>query len=250
MSNNKLVIATWNKGGDWRKKLKAKKVELEGLLNDHNIDVLVVTEANVMVNDKLEVKNYDIILSNEPNSRIVIIVKTSLKAELLKSWTRTPAIMIKLHNNYREITVIGTYREHKKFGEPVRTIRKESEYWEEFLDTMENPNDYNLIWAGDFNLDWNRLNDNQYERTVEEDTWQRNYSTSRIDYILSRGLRKKSTKTIDTTSDHKAIITNYHWIERKPAEPVIMRCWKGFTKEKLLKEAGKYKWREITVPAT
>ena len=68
MSKSTLIIGTWNKGGDWRMKLRSKIIELAYYINYYDVDVLVVTEANVPKNEIFTIPGYEILVGGENNT--------------------------------------------------------------------------------------------------------------------------------------------------------------------------------------
>ena len=191
-------IATWNKGGHWSSKLKNKRIELEKLLVDKDLDVLVIPESNTIKGDQLSIPGYELIQGNEDPNRICLFVKIKFNAKVIKIGTDTPFIHIKLYKNLEEIDVIGVYREYKKFGQPPRNNAEQRMYWNRYLVYMNSIVVNKLVWLGDFNLDWTQRGENNYDKKLLLD------ELSNTSYL--HRLRQNVTTTTRNVEKSKTLI--------------------------------------------
>ena len=258
-----MKIATWNKGGHWASKLKNRRVGLETMIREHDLDLIVIPESNTNRKDKINIPGYEILQGHEEINRICVVVKLTLNAKLIKIGTETPYIHLKIYKNAEEIDIVGLYREYKKFGERPRRMSEQINYWTRYLQEMSEIKCSKMIWLGDFNLDWNQKTNRNYDKKtmldmlvdhsykkklrqqVKSNTRIVNKGSSKIDLVFTKTLQVKNTVTTDGNSDHELVIMTLKEKYKEEVKPVYARDWSGFSKEKLIRAAQKINWREV-----
>ena len=252
-------IATWNLCLG----LITKKDYVINALKTENIDICLAQEV--------EIKNgYDIQLLTDRNYKIEVEVATikSRNATLIKNGinyerridlegidSHLVIIDVNLSKKYRIVNIYRT------FNPP--TNETQLEHFERQLDTIRNAitslENRSIIIGGDFNIDYERIEDLSYRnrslcnrlslwseneslvQIIEFPTWHRvindSYKESLLDHFYVRDPTQiteiKNIKPL--IGDHDLVILNLPNESITP-DIIIKRCWKTYTKEKLIAE--------------
>ena len=265
-----LNIGIWNKGGHWMKKVTKKLSELKVHLSDHNLDILIISEANVNQYDinNMKLGEYEIKRIQDGHNRLIVVHKNHLVITNVTTFNAIPTIILEIKLGFEKLTVIGMYREFQAWGEGKRTIKEEELVLDNHMKQIKKFLRHDKVfWGGDFNLNWNLTDNKTYERKkmlaklvktttelglkmiVNEDTRtvvQQNRKTSTlIDLVFIKGVKFKSCENFDGGSDHDIVVTKLAIKNPKEKQFTYSRDWSNFTKEKLIELARKVDWVKI-----
>ena len=262
--NNNLKVAFWNKGGHWASKLLKKLKSLILIIKEHNLDLIYVSEANLKIEEieKVKIPGYEIKFIKERNNRIVLIHKNQLVVSDTKYYNTIPSIGITVKKGKDTIRVLGTYREFKQIGGNNRTINEETTVFVNYLREINSEFEYkSLIWGGDFNLNYDKIDCDDYDRKdmlrilanrttrmrqlVKVTTRNVKKSQTKIDLMFVKGIRENNVWTEIADSDHDVVLGEFNIKGIYKDRIIEKRDWRGFTKEALQSEARKVDWRSI-----
>ena len=145
VKNNLVKVVNWNLGSRlW----KNKTTEINHLVLDLNLDVIVISEANIRYNDDSQLINipgYRILTPKNFEqyrlARLAVLVKHELNYNLMedKMNMETPSIWLKFPRRGMKPFVLGTfYREHTLVNQPMPNLtdnpRLQRVRWAKLLD--------------------------------------------------------------------------------------------------------------------
>ena len=235
-NKNNITIAYCNGGSSCLGKSvkgKEKLLEVENLLNKHNIDVLGLSEANL--DTELEeyiykIQGYHCIKSPGRVSRLVTYVREDLLIKDLKSFGQDMSCSwLEIGKGKNKYLVCNFYREFKLIGvDGSNSFEEQSNRLEQFLKlTKKARNCQNVVILGDFNVDLNEdidepNNSNSilkdmvldtlplegFTQIVKKNTRHCNNSKlSLIDHIWNKNMSKLiQVKQLEAQSDHDLIL--------------------------------------------
>ena len=163
-----ITLAHWNLGA---KSWQRKREEIEMVTMQYDLDILVITEANMDINlndYEKQIRGYDIILPRTTEkrnlARIVMLVKQGVDVELMPDLmdSQVAAIWVKLRSKGRKPLVLsGIYREHRYLdgaeSEGSESLNNQLERWRTYVNTWARAAaKHNVIILGDTNLDFKR----------------------------------------------------------------------------------------------
>ena len=276
---NNFNILHWNLGSShWVR----KKIEIEAVLIQHKPDIMIVTEANLLIAtppEESSITGYNSLLPKQAQghniSRIVILVADHFEARIIPKWmdTSVAAIWLKIGPKGKKQVVLGAvYREHQYIlqDHPDDSLSDNSqlERWRKFVRTWVAATAGNeVIVMGDLNLDFvkwglpeprkskmvelvkNEIETLGYHQMVREITrsWP-GQPDSIIDHIWMNfpGKLIYMRNIQRAYSDHNIILAS---IRRKQknvdTHDFTKRDMKNFDPEKYKKEVEKIDWKEL-----
>lgn len=110
-TNLKLKIITWNANG-----ILPHKLELQAILNNHNIDIAMISESHLTPTKNIKILGYKSYQSNHPDNTAhagaIILIKNNLihspLPEINETYLQATSILISL-NKYTKLTLSSTY---------------------------------------------------------------------------------------------------------------------------------------------
>lgn len=110
-TNLKLKIITWNANG-----ILPHKLELQAILNNHNIDIAMISESHLTPTENIKILGYKSYQSNHPDNTAhagsVILIKNNLihspLPEINETYLQATSILVSL-NKHTELTLSSTY---------------------------------------------------------------------------------------------------------------------------------------------
>ena len=258
-----LKIGSWNLCNG----LSNKVGYIRALLVEHDLDILLLQEAEIQVHKMdlslLQIGGFSIEISNSTcTSRVVMYIRNSISYTRRVESVDTNLICVQLQGNYAFNQIVGVYR-------PFKLVNTGS-HRQQFKSQLNQITDYitnskKLLLLGDFNLDYKKLAVQNYPhrvlydellemiyafdlcQQVNECTWSRVYNgivrTSLLDhvYVGDNALIKGILVDKQPISDHCAIIVKTWAVgERRKKIKYEYTCWKNYSKEKLIQELNNY----------
>ena len=268
MNNKKqLIISTWNVCNGLLNKVDYVK----DLLTENNIDILFLQETEVHKNtntDLLGIPGYTIEFGKSSETiRIVAYVKNGLKYTRIIEPEDGCVIMLNIAGNYAHKQVCGLYRPFKMVRNLTRVDdwRSQIQSITDFIKTEES-----VMIVGDFNLDYDKLQVQNYtarvlydhwletvyafdlEQLVYEPTWSRVYQgllkTSILDHVYVNNICSIEEIKVEKQpiSDHAAIIVLTTGTKaKKRGMSFQYTCWKNYSAEKLRDELAKFSFETL-----
>ena len=268
MNNKKqLIISTWNVCNGLLNKVDYVK----DLLTENNIDILFLQETEVHKNtntDLLGIPGYTIEFGKSSETiRIVAYVKNGLKYTRIIEPEDGCVIMLNIAGNYAHKQVCGLYRPFKMVRNLTRVDdwRSQIQSITDFIKTEES-----VMIVGDFNLDYDKLQVQNYtarvlydhwletvyafdlEQLVYEPTWSRVYQgllkTSILDHVYVNNICSIEEIKVEKQpiSDHAAIIVLTTGAKaKKRGMSFQYTCWKNYSAEKLRDELAKFSFEDL-----
>ena len=275
-NTNTLTVAHLNAGSSYlgrSNKGKDKLNQIKYLLENHKIDVLGISEANIessLNNYEFDIKGYKCFKSNGAIARVACYVKSDLKVKLIGDTNSNLArIWLEIGSGINKWYICNYYREFRLLGvSGSESLQEQKSRFDQFLkdiDDMENKR--NAIILGDFNID---LTDNDstflqlqqefkdnllnylplagYTQIIKNPTRHCNGKKSTlIDHIWLNNLSKmEQVCNISTDSDHDLIMTKVRIKGKvKTNEKTISRDFKLFDQNNFNFELSKLPWDEV-----
>ena len=205
MIDNNIAIASWNCCLGLQNKLDF----IKNVLNTYTIDLLFLQEAEIKITtpiNLLQISNYNLEMSptnGQLNSRTCCYVRSKIKYKRLDESENKTVELIMMET--MDKTICGYYR---PFLLPNHC--SSIDYIKDTVSVMNNIKTKNIIMIGDFNIDFNKLNIQNYkyqtlydeleifliEKTlvqiIKENTWQRKckdtLKESLLDHIYTNDL--------------------------------------------------------------
>lgn len=229
-----LKLALWNANG-----LCQHAQEIEIFLNNHNIDIFLLSETRLTHNSKFKIKNYKLYTTNHPDGRghagSAILIKSTINhfEQPKYAFNFLQATTVEIVTQYGKTTVASVY------CPPIHSNKKE--IFMNFFSTLGNK----FIVGGDFNAKhshWgSRLTNTkgrsllsallekniQFVSTGEPTYWPTdpNKIPDLIDFLVYKGIDKKRLKiesSLDLSSDHSPVILTVYTTAQKCTKPVML----------------------------
>ena len=241
------------------------------LLYQAELDVLFLQETEiprVFDHSLLDIDGYvtEYCVSTE-KIRTVVYIKNDIAYERRMEKVDTNVLMLDLGNKYDFEQLAGVYRPFKMMANINRLSHFKIQIKEltDFMNTNKN-----ILVCGDFNLDYNKKDVQNYAQsrlyeewteatiafdlvqTIREDTWTRTCQgtvrtslldhayTNAVDMIQEVGVTKMEI------SDHALItITTKGDVREEKESYFTYTCWKNYSKQKLLEELDKFDFKAM-----
>ena len=168
-NRKQLVVGHWNMGSKlWSNKIE----EIEALTQQHNLDILIISEANLL-NDTAEhdrnIEGYQILLpltiKEHKVARLVVLTRNGLNIDLEKKFmdNQISAVWMKVGMRGRKpLYLTGIYREHRYLYQETdesASDRNQLLRWKRFVNMWTKAaENRDLIVLGDTNIDYLRWN--------------------------------------------------------------------------------------------
>ena len=244
---------------------------MEVLFNEE-IDVLCLQEAELDVDvglESLKINGYELETDIASKTiRTVVYIKNTLIYERLKNDGRDQNLVILKINqqNLPSLIISAIYRPWKNEDKI-----SQGQAFENQVSEMRRliPRDNECIILGDFNINYEKRNNrnvvnralsqtlrnmvenHSLEQLVSFNTWSRTVNgqirSSIIDHVYTneQGKIKSVTSISVPISDHTPVKVEYEFKNRSLRETMMVRNWKGYSKEKWLCELEKIDWTII-----
>ena len=245
--SNNLNIGLWN-----AQSLRQKTQLVKTLNEDHNLDVLLITETwlnsdDNMVIGELERNGECQFLHNPRKNRIGggigCLVKAELNAKKMESFESNTFenMVVEFESEGQKLSIITVYRPEPSAKNKYRM----KDFYEEFINFLAHFQTYRheVIVTGDFNFHMNKPNHprvKQFNGILDMfDLVQHvNASTHKEGNTLDLIITQRNTNMLNCSvgelhSDHSCIHFNYKWKKRGlPVKEVIMRKTRNINIEK------------------
>ena len=258
-------VCTWNLCLGLQYKIDYVK---EILFNE-DIDILCLQETEVDVDSSLEflkINGYELETDMSTNTiRSMVYIKNQLIYERLKNNGKDQnLIILKItQQNLPNLFISAIYRPWKNEGNILQ-----EQAFENQVNEMKRliPGNGECIILGDFNINYEKRNNrnmvnrslvqilrnmvenHSLEQLVSFNTWSRTVNgqlrMSIIDHVYTNehGKIKSVTPISVPISDHTPVKVQYEFQRRSTRETMMVRNWKGYSKEKWLYELEKMDW--------
>ena len=260
MNSHNLKACTWNVclGA------KYKKHHIAGLLEEHEIDILCIQEAEIKHDDDtslLDIQGYTVEIEEGlqmEKCRTMLYIKNSVKY-VRQIQTEKPGahiILLKIECENKVICLASIYRSYKLTGHGSHLQAFQEQI--EILHTFMNANrGENCIIMGDMNLDERRRSDRSYHlhqlyqmwdeferercliHMVKFSTWTRMHAgtlrQSIIDhvYVNNQALVEYVEENSVTVGDHVSVLISIACKTKTERRAVYIRNLKNYSKDKL-----------------
>ena len=253
-----LKIASWNLCNGLANKIQY----VTDLLHTESVDVLFLQETEIASDydeNLLSIKDYRIEIANTLGTkRVAAYIHNNISYKRNRETEGTNVLLLNLDVKYTITQLVGVYRQFKQTANQSQlfSFKKQLSEITDFLKDEDA-----VMITGDFNLDFNKINTQNYtcrriydelleltyafdlEQMVKEDTWSRMYQgtirSSILDHVYLSNNEIMNTISVEKQpiSDHSVVVlTTVGDIKTASNQTYEYDCWKHYTKEALKSE--------------
>ena len=246
--------------------LKSKKDYVKEKIKELNLDVCCIQECEIKKDynkDILSFRNYNIeVENNSLKSRCCIYIKNNLQYKRRDDLEGIDNNIVILE--LKSVIIINIYRSFAQQND-ITPLERFKTQVQNIKNTIKKFPKHQLIILGDFNLNFTLVNNTNYNyknlfdilnetvtlcnltQIVNFPTWTRTINGIKKESILDHVYVNDITKLINVTGieteigDHKLVTCSFH-TTIPVTKPVFKRCWKDYSRAKLLDELSRCKF--------